>query len=116
MNKTSQVGNSPSACLIALVTCPADSAESLARSIVDEQLAACVNTVPAIHSTYRWQGQVTVDSESLLLIKTTESRFDQLKSRVLELHPYELPEMIAVDLAGGHSPYLQWIVDSVSKP
>lgn len=74
-----------------------------------ERLAACVNRLPGIRSTYRWQGVVTTDSEELLLIKTTARRFDALKTRLLELHPYELPELLAVPVAHGHDAYLDWV-------
>lgn len=74
-----------------------------------EQLAACVNRVPGISSTYRWQGAVTTEREELLLIKTTARRFEALKSRLLELHPYELPELIAIPVERGHDAYLEWV-------
>jgi len=76
---------------------------------VGEQLAACVNRVPGISSTYRWQGAVTTEREELLLIKTTARRFEALKSRLLELHPYELPELIAIPVERGHDAYLEWV-------
>lgn len=98
-----------------MVSCPADKADEMARTLVAERIAACVNTLPAIQSTYRWQGEVTSDSESLLLIKTVANRFETLQARVLALHPYELPEIIAVDLVRGHEPYLKWIAESVSN-
>jgi periplasmic divalent cation tolerance protein len=76
---------------------------------VGEQLAACVNRVPGISSTYRWQGAVTTEREELLLIKTTARRFEALKSRLLELHPYEFPELIAIPVERGHDAYLEWV-------
>ena len=96
--------------LLCYCSCPdAASAQALAEALVGERLAACVNHLPAVHSTYRWQGSVTRDSEELLLIKTTAARFDALKSRLLELHPYELPELIAVPVERGHEAYLDWV-------
>jgi periplasmic divalent cation tolerance protein len=68
-----------------------------------------------MHSTYRWQGKVTTDSEELLLIKTTSERFDALKTRVLALHPYDLPELIAVPIEHAHGAYLDWVRDSVKR-
>ncbi|HUB88819.1 MAG TPA: divalent-cation tolerance protein CutA [Dyella sp.] len=96
--------------LLCYCTCPnAESARHLADALVNERLAACVNRIPGIHSTYRWQGEVITDTEELLLIKTTASRFEALKERVLALHPYELPELIAVSVEQGHAAYLDWV-------
>jgi periplasmic divalent cation tolerance protein len=101
--------------LLCYCTCPdAASAQTLADALVGEGLAACVNQLPGVSSTYRWQGKVITDSEVLLLIKTTESRFAALRERVLALHPYELPELIAVPAAQGHAAYLDWVRASVS--
>ncbi|SFS17634.1 divalent cation tolerance protein [Dyella sp. OK004] len=96
--------------LLCYCTCPdAASAQKLAETLVDESLAACVNRLPGVISTYRWQGKVATDTEELLLIKTTAARFEALKSRLLALHPYELPELIAVPVAHGHTAYLDWV-------
>lgn len=93
-----------------LCTCPDEpSAERLASALVEEHLAACVNRISGVVSTYRWQGKVCRDSELLLVIKTTRERFDAVRERIVALHPYELPEVIAVDIAQGHAPYLAWI-------
>lgn len=101
------------AAILALCTCPDEAAaERIATALVEERLAACVNRVPGIASTYRWQGKVCRDHEQLLLIKTTRERFEALRARIVALHPYELPEVIAVDIAAGHAPYLDWIKDS----
>ncbi|MHB1058438.1 MAG: divalent-cation tolerance protein CutA [Rhodanobacter sp.] len=100
----------PAAVLLCYCSCPdAASARAIAEALVGERLAACVNRLPGIHSTYRWQGAVTSDSEELLLIKTTVACFDALKARLLGLHPYELPELIAVPVACGHAAYLDWV-------
>jgi len=96
--------------MVVLCTCPDEaSAERIAAVLVEERLAACVNRIPYVASTYRWKGKVCRDSECLLLIKTTRERFDALRARIVELHPYELAEVIAVDIALGHTPYLDWI-------
>lgn len=96
--------------LLCYCTCPdAASAQHLAEALVGESLAACVNRIPRIHSTYRWNGTITTDSEELLLIKTTTMRFEALKERLLALHPYELPELIAVPVERGHTAYLDWV-------
>ena len=101
--------------LLCYCTCPdANSGQVMADALVGEGLAACVNRLPGVTSTYRWQGKVMTDSEVLLLIKTTESRFAALRERVLALHPYELPELIAVPIEQGHAAYLDWVRASVS--
>ncbi|MBA3818635.1 MAG: divalent-cation tolerance protein CutA [Deltaproteobacteria bacterium] len=88
-------------------------AAALGRTLVEEQLAACVNLVPAIRSIYRWQGAVTEDAETLAIIKTTAAGYDALARRILELHPYEVPEIIAVALTDGHAPYLAWLAGAL---
>ena len=96
--------------LLCYCSCPdAASARAIAEALVGERLAACVNRLPGVHSTYRWQGAVTTDSEELLLIKTTAAGFDALKTRLLDLHPYELPELIAVPVECGYAAYLDWV-------
>jgi len=98
--------------LLCYCTCPDPaSAQNLADALVGEGLAACVNRIPGVHSTYRWKGKVVTDSEELLMIKTTAQRFAALKERLLALHPYELPELIAVPVAQGHEAYLDWVRD-----
>jgi periplasmic divalent cation tolerance protein len=92
-----------------LSTCPdADTAQRLARALVDERLAACVSVLPGMVSTYRWQGQVEQASEVQLLAKTPADRRDALMARLAELHPYELPEILAVETAGLPA-YLDWV-------
>ncbi len=96
--------------IVILCTCPDEAtAERIAAALVDERLAACVNRIPGIASTYRWQGTVHHDREHLLVIKTANERFQAVRERIVALHPYELPEVIAVDIAHGHAPYLAWI-------
>ncbi len=96
--------------LVVLVTTPtAEKAAEIARAVVDERLAACGNVVPGLRSIYRWQGKVHDDAEVLLLLKTTRARFEALRDRVLALHPYEVPEVIAVGVEAGSAAYLAWI-------
>jgi len=98
--------------LIVHCTCPdAASADALALALVSERLAACVNVVPGVRSTYRWQGRVERSDEVLLLIKTTHDRLDALRARVQALHPDELPEVLAVETVGGLAPYLDWVAE-----
>lgn len=99
--------------LIVYCTCPdAASAQSIARALVEERLAACVNCVPGVVSTYRWQGRVQVDNEVQLAIKTVRERYPALQARLLELHPYELPQIVAVDSSAGLDPYLSWVAEA----
>ena len=101
------------AILLCLCSCPdATSAEQLAGALVGERLAACINIVPGLRSVFRWQGSVQRESEVLLLIKTTRSRYPALQARLPQLHPYELPELLAVESVFGLPAYLQWVVES----
>jgi periplasmic divalent cation tolerance protein len=88
--------------------------ERIARALVERRLAACVNVLPGVSSLYRWKGEVTRDQEVLLVIKTREERFAALRDALGELHPYELPELLALSIAAGHAPYLAWLDESVS--
>jgi periplasmic divalent cation tolerance protein len=98
-----------------LMTAPtAEIAADIARAVVGEGLAACVNIVPGVRSIYRWQGEVCDDAEVLCVIKTRADRFEALRARVVALHPYEVPEIVAVPLEAGHAPYLAWI-DSLCR-
>ncbi|MGP0095809.1 MAG: divalent-cation tolerance protein CutA [Terriglobales bacterium] len=99
---------------LVLTTCGSlDEARTLARTLVERQLAACVNIVPQIESVYRWQGDVEMATEWLLIIKTTLEVFDRVREALLELHSYELPECIEIGIEDGSSPYLEWIGESV---
>jgi periplasmic divalent cation tolerance protein len=102
--------------LLVLVTAPnEDEARRIANALVEERLAACVNIVGAVESVYRWEGQVTTDRETLLIIKTTDERYQELERRVKELHSYTTPEVIAFKIERGSSEYLSWLRDSVSS-
>lgn len=95
---------------IVFVTAPdAATGERIGRAIVQENLAACVNILPGVLSIYRWQGEIETASEVLLLLKTTAARIDALRERIVELHPYEVPEFLAVDVADGLPSYLEWV-------
>jgi len=88
-------------------------AERIARALVEERLAACVNVVPGVVSIYRWKGVVEKENELLLVIKTIGEKVEQLKARLLQLHPYELPEVVVIPIGGGHKAYLEWIAEQV---
>ena len=92
-----------------------EDAERIARALVERGLAACVNVVPGVLSTYRWKGQVEREEELLLLIKTSEEVFEALRTALVSLHPYEVPELIALRIEAGHAPYLAWL-DASAKP
>jgi periplasmic divalent cation tolerance protein len=89
-------------------------AERLARALVEERLAACVNRVAAVQSVYRWEGQVEESTEELLVIKTRADLFAALEKRVRELHSYAVPEVIALPIINGNESYLRWLGEQVS--
>jgi len=96
--------------LLLFTTCPDPaSAERIATALVSERLAACVTRLDGAHSTYRWQEQVVTEAEQQLLVKTTASRVQATIARLCELHPYELPECVAVESRAGLPAYLDWI-------
>jgi len=92
----------------------AEDAERIARTLVERRLAACVNVVPGLVSVYRWKGSVERGEERLLVVKTRAERVEALREALVALHPYELPELVVLPVAGGHAPYLAWIAESVS--
>jgi periplasmic divalent cation tolerance protein len=100
--------------IVVLVTTPGpDKAAELARTLVDEQLAACGNIIPHLRSIYRWEGKVCDEPEALLILKTRRALFEPLRARVVQLHPYECPEVLQLGIEAGHAPYLDWIRQSV---
>jgi periplasmic divalent cation tolerance protein len=100
--------------VIVLTTVGADfDAAPLARSLVEQRLAACVNIVPQIRSTYRWQGAIETDAEQLLMIKTVDERLDALQSALLSEHPYDVPEFVVIRPDEVRGPYREWLFDAV---
>ncbi len=98
--------------LIVHSACPdAATADAIARALVAERLAACVQVLPGMRSTYRWDGAIEQADEVLLIAKTRDDRLDALIARVRALHPHELPELVAVEAAGGLAPYLAWVTE-----
>src|SRR3954471_18222913 len=89
---------------------PPDKSQEMAKALVQEGLAACVNLLP-IRSVYRWKGELSEDEEVTLLIKVAKEKVDALKARLLQLHPYELPEILAIDVdrQGSHEAYVRWV-------
>ena len=101
--------------MLVLTTCPdSQVAQFIAGKIVDAKLAACVNIVPKIISVYEWQGKKEQSEESLLFIKTTQDKYTALQKCIVNEHPYELPEVIAVPISKGLPDYLAWISSSIN--
>lgn len=99
-----------SAACVVLATAPDETvAERIATTLLEEQLAACVNLLPAVRSIYRWQGKIERAEEVQLIIKTRESRVDALIERIAALHPYDTPEILVLPVAAGGARYLSWI-------
>jgi periplasmic divalent cation tolerance protein len=103
--------------VVVLVTAPtAEKAAELARALVEEGLAACGNVIPGLRSIYRWEGRVQDEPETLLLLKSRAGAFEALRRRIVELHPYDVPEVLRLPVEAVHEPYLAWIRDSVRTP
>jgi periplasmic divalent cation tolerance protein len=99
---------------LVLTTCGSiEEARSIAHTLVERQLAACVNIVPHVESVYRWEGEIETASEWLLVIKTTSEAFDRVRETLTTLHSYELPECIEIGVDDGSAAYLEWIGESV---
>jgi periplasmic divalent cation tolerance protein len=103
--------------VLVLTTFPGDQdAEPLAKALVDEQLAACVNVLPVMRSIYRWKGVTEHADERQLVIKTTRARVAALESRIRELHSYDVPEFVVLPIDSGSADYLSWLASSVLHP
>ena len=103
------------AATVVLTNCPTEEvAERIATALVENRLAACVNQLAPVRSTYRWQGKIEREAEIPLLIKTTAGRYPEVEAAIRALHPYAVPEIIAFPTQGGFAPYLRWLVESTS--
>lgn len=103
-------------CQVVLSTCPdLPTAQHIATELVSRRVAACVNLVPGVTSVYRWQGEIQTDSEVLMVMKTDSAHYPALEQAVRELHPYELPEIVAVTLDDGSAKYLRWITTTLEE-
>jgi len=101
--------------IVVLTTCPDDGvAARIARDLVESGLAACVSRVGPVHSTYRWQGAIQDEPEVLLVIKTLGARYSELEMRLKSLHPYQVPEIIALPVSAGSVDYLRWLREAVA--
>ena len=97
---------------VVLISTPgAAHGQRLARALVEERLAACGSVVPAVTSVYRWEGAIEEEEEALVVLKTTADRVPPLTERALELHPYEVPEILALPVLGGNPGYLDWLTE-----
>jgi periplasmic divalent cation tolerance protein len=94
---------------VVLCTAPKEKADEIAGKLLEEKLVACVNLIEGIKSKYWWDGKIQTDEETLLIIKTKKELIDPLTTRIKELHPYDVPEIIALKIKGGSTEYLNWI-------
>ncbi len=98
---------------VVLVTAPqGEAGQNIARTLVEEGFAACVNRIPGIQSTYTWEGKICDDSEELLVIKTASENVDRLINKVKEIHPYDVPEIIALPVFKGSEDYIKWVLNT----
>jgi periplasmic divalent cation tolerance protein len=103
--------------LLVFTNCPDDEiAERIALALVENRLAACVNALAPVESTFRWQGEVQRAAEVPLLIKCTRERYAAVEEAIRQLHPYTVPEIIAVPVTAGFAPYLRWVSDETTPP
>ncbi len=101
--------------VIVLTTLPAEAdGTALARTLVEERLAACVNVLPAMTSVYQWKGSVEEAREQQLVIKTSAARVEDVRTRLRGLHPYDLPEFLVLAVVDGSDDYLAWVLESVA--
>jgi len=99
--------------LACFCTCPdLDGARALGRALVEERLVACAQLLPGVESIYRWDGRIEAAGEVLLILKTTRGCFDRLQARLAALHPYDVPELVALPAVAGLPTYLHWVADS----
>jgi periplasmic divalent cation tolerance protein len=95
---------------------PGEKAASIAKALVEQKLAACVNRIPGVQSTYVWEGKLVEEAEELLIIKTDKTKFKALVKAVKALHPASVPEVLALRVKEGERNYLRWLIDSVEAP
>ncbi len=96
--------------IIIFITVPSgDKSDEIARTLVGEKLAACVNCIDAVQSTYFWKGELCKDEEALLIVKAAKDKYGEIERRVRELHPYEIPEILALEPVSGLNDYIQWV-------
>lgn len=101
--------------VVVTTTDSVEEAERLARGLVEQRLAACVQIVGPVRSAFRWEGAVSVETEWQLVVKTTTERVDDLTTWIVAEHSYDVPEVIAVPVVGGHAPYLRWVQEETER-
>jgi len=100
---------------LAFVSVPRDEAKKFARDLLENRLAACVNMIPKIESWFWWEDKIEYDEETLLMIKTTRQRFEDLRLWIIEHHPYDLPEIIALPISEGSPDYINWVIKELEQ-
>lgn len=100
--------------ILVLVTCPSAESEKIACALVQEHLAACVNILDGVRSIYLWDGKLCNEKEDLLVIKSSNKVWNELRQRVEALHSYDVPEIIAMPVQDGHKPYIDWMNEAVN--
>jgi periplasmic divalent cation tolerance protein len=108
--------DTPQACIVLTTAANHDEAARLAGTFVEERLAACATLIPTVESIYRWEGQIESSTETLLLIKTAPEQLPALEARLRELHSYQVPEFLVLEVESGSHPYLEWLFASLRKP
>ena len=102
--------------MVLVTTATTQDARRLARTLVQEGLAACANLVPVTASIYAWKGEICEEEETLMVMESTRDRFAALSARVATLHDYDVPKIVGLPIAEIHEPYLQWLLASVTRP
>ena len=100
--------------VVILSTVPQEKSEAMARELLDKRLVACINTLP-VRSFYHWNGEFCDDQEQLLILKTTQKKAEKVIAAIKEMHPYEVPEIIALPVIAGHAPYLAWVHEETKR-
>ncbi len=90
-------------------------AAELARTLVEERLIACANVIPRVRSIYRWQGSIADEGEVLVVMKIDRAQFERVRERIVQLHPYQVPEVLCFEVSAGHPPYLQWVLEQTQS-
>jgi periplasmic divalent cation tolerance protein len=101
--------STPELCTVFTTFPNAEKAAEAAKTLVQERLIACANLIPQVRSIYRWKGELCDESEVLVVMKSMPQRFNELERRLKELHPYEVPEILQLDVQKAHGPYLEWV-------
>jgi len=99
--------------IVFVTTSGVEESKKIASTLIEKNLGACVNIIPEVSSVYKWEGEICKDTESMMIIKTSESKFEKLKNRIKKMHSYDVPEIISFDIKRGDKEYFDWIDDSL---